>query len=60
MNSVHFEGVPMQTKKCPVCGMEIKDGGVQAKLGGREVTVCCAHCAKTAQANPVQYAGANR
>jgi YHS domain-containing protein len=50
----------MQTKICPVCGTEIKDGGVQAKLGGKEVTVCCGQCAKKAQENPAQYAGANR
>ena len=47
----------MQTQKCPVCGSEIKDGGVQAKLGGQQVTVCCSHCAKKAQENPAQYAG---
>jgi YHS domain-containing protein len=50
----------MQSKNCPVCGMEIKDGGVQAKLGGKEVTVCCAQCAKKAQQNPAQYAETNR
>jgi endogenous inhibitor of DNA gyrase (YacG/DUF329 family) len=48
----------MDTKKCPVCGKEIKDGGINARLGGKDVTVCCAQCAKTAQQNPAQYAGA--
>jgi TRASH domain-containing protein len=48
----------MQTKKCPVCGKDIKDGGVQAKLGGKDVTVCCSQCAKEAQEHPGQYAGA--
>ncbi len=35
------KGRPMQTKNCPVCGTEIKDGGVQAKIRGQQVTVCC-------------------
>jgi YHS domain-containing protein len=52
------KGVPMQTKKCPVCGNEIKGAGVQAKIGGKEVTVCCSQCAKEAQEHPAQYAGA--
>lgn len=50
----------MQAKKCPVCGRDIKDDGVQAKLGGKEVTVCCSQCAKEAQEHPAQYAGATR
>ena len=39
----------MTTKKCPVCAWEIKDGGIQVKVGGKEVTVCCADCAKKAK-----------
>jgi len=50
----------MQNKTCPVCGKEIKDGGVQAKIGGKEVTVCCSQCAKEAQEHPAQYAGVVR
>jgi hypothetical protein len=50
----------MQTNKCPVCGSEIKNGGVQAKIAGQQVTVCCSQCAKKAQENPAQYAGATK
>jgi ribosome-binding protein aMBF1 (putative translation factor) len=46
----------MQTKKCPVCGSEIKDGGVQAKIDGQQVTVCCDQCAKEAKEHPADYA----
>jgi hypothetical protein len=52
---------PMQTKKCPVCGTEIKDGGVKAKAAdGQEVTVCCEGCAKQVQEHPADYATAAR
>ncbi len=36
----------MTTKKCPVCDWEIKDGGISAKVGEREIKVCCDECAK--------------
>ncbi len=39
----------MATKKCPVCDWEIKDSGVKVKVGGKEITVCCAECAKKAK-----------
>jgi hypothetical protein len=32
-------------RKCPVCGWEIKDKGVDVKTGGKTVTVCCTECA---------------
>jgi ribosome-binding protein aMBF1 (putative translation factor) len=32
-------------RKCPVCGWEIKDKGVEVKVGIKPVTVCCAECA---------------
>jgi hypothetical protein len=54
------KGVPMQTKTCPVCGSDIKGNGVQAKVGGKEVTVCCSQCAKELQEHPGQYAGATK
>jgi ribosome-binding protein aMBF1 (putative translation factor) len=50
----------MQAKTCPVCGKEIKGQGVQAKIGGKDVTVCCSHCAKEAQEHPAQYAAVTR
>jgi ribosome-binding protein aMBF1 (putative translation factor) len=50
----------MKTKKCPVCDWEIKDGGIQVKVGGSEITVCCDDCAKKAKASPAKYAGAAR
>ena len=50
----------MKTKKCPVCDWEIKDGGIQVKVGSSEITVCCDDCAKKAKASPAKYAGAAR
>jgi ribosome-binding protein aMBF1 (putative translation factor) len=50
----------MATKKCPVCGSEIKDGGVQARIRGKQVTVCCEQCAKEAQEHAAQYAQASK
>ena len=50
----------MKTKKCPVCDWEIKDGGIQVKVGGSEITVCCDDCAKKAKASQAKYAGAAR
>jgi YHS domain-containing protein len=52
--------VAMQTKTCPVCGSDIKGSEVQAKVGGKEVTVCCSQCAKEIQEHPAQYAGATK
>ena len=48
----------MKTKKCPVCDWEIKDGGIQVKVGGSEITVCCDDCAKEAIAKHEQAASA--
>jgi ribosome-binding protein aMBF1 (putative translation factor) len=48
----------METKKCPVCGWEIKDKGVAVKVGGKTVLVCCDDCAKEAKKNPAKAAGA--
>ena len=39
---------------------EIKEGGIQVKVGGSEITVCCDDCAKKAKASPAKYAGAAR
>ncbi|MBL8821740.1 MAG: hypothetical protein JNJ77_04060 [Planctomycetia bacterium] len=39
----------MQTKKCPVCDWEIKDGGIKVKVGGKEIVVCCDECAEKAK-----------
>jgi hypothetical protein len=48
----------METKKCPVCDWEIKEGGIKVQVGGKEITVCCDDCAKTAEKSPAKYAGA--
>ncbi len=48
----------MKAKKCPVCGDEIKGDGIKVKVGGEEITVCCADCVKKAKENPTKYAGA--
>ena len=48
----------MKTKKCTVCGDEIKGVGIKVKVGGEEVTVCCADCAKKVKENPTEYIGA--
>jgi hypothetical protein len=50
----------MKTKKCPVCDWEIKDGGIQVKVGDKEITVCCEDCAKKAQESPPKETGATR
>jgi hypothetical protein len=50
----------MNTTKCPVCDWEINDGGVKVKAGGKEIIVCCDDCAKTAEADPTNYAGATQ
>jgi ribosome-binding protein aMBF1 (putative translation factor) len=47
----------MATKKCPVCDWEIKDAGIEVKVAGKQMTVCCDDCAKKAKENPAQYAG---
>lgn len=46
--------------ECPVCKETITDSGVKANVGGKEVTVCCDGCAKTARENPTKYAGAGK
>lgn len=48
----------MKTKKCSVCNWDIKDGGIEVKVGGREITVCCDDCATKAKESPAKYAGA--
>jgi hypothetical protein len=47
----------MKTKKCPVCDWEIKDGGIQVKVGDKAVTVCCEDCANKAKENSAKHAG---
>jgi ribosome-binding protein aMBF1 (putative translation factor) len=47
--------VPVKTKTCPVCGMEIKDRGITVNADGHKVTVCCEDCAKKAAENPAEY-----
>jgi hypothetical protein len=44
-------------KKCPVCAWDIKDKGVEVKVGKKTVYACCADCAKKIQADPARYAG---
>jgi ribosome-binding protein aMBF1 (putative translation factor) len=43
-----MKGAVMENKKCPVCDWEIKDAGIEVKVGGKVVTVCCDDCAKKA------------
>jgi hypothetical protein len=50
----------MKAKKCPVCDWEIKDGGINLKVGGKEITVCCDDCAKKAKQDPARYVGRAR
>jgi ribosome-binding protein aMBF1 (putative translation factor) len=45
----------MKTKTCPVCDMEIKDGGIAVNVDGRELTVCCDDCAQKVEENPAEY-----
>ena len=48
----------MNTSKCPVCDWEIKDGGINVSVAGKQITVCCDDCAQKAKQNPAQYAAA--
>lgn len=41
----------MNAKKCPVCGWEIKDNGVEVEVSGRLITVCCTDCAAKAESS---------
>lgn len=45
----------MATKECPVCGMEIEDGGITVNAGGQKITACCDDCAKKVRENPAEY-----
>ncbi len=46
----------MKSKKCPVCGWEIKNGGKTVKLKkSAVVVVCCDDCGEKAKANPDKY-----
>lgn len=44
-------------KKCPVCEWDIKNGGVEVKVGKKSVYACCEDCARKIQADPARYAG---
>jgi len=46
------------TEGIPVCDWEIKDDGIKATVGGKEITVCCDDCANKAKESPAKYAGA--
>ena len=50
----------MKTKKCPVCDWEIKDAGINVKVGDKEITVCCDDCAQKAKESPTKYAGSTK
>ncbi len=50
----------MNTSKCPVCDWDINEGGIKVKVGGKEITVCCDDCAKSAEENPSRYAEAGQ
>ena len=52
-----FGGPLMKAEKCPVCDWEIQDGGIEIRVGGKEITVCCDDCAKKAQEDPAKYGG---
>jgi ribosome-binding protein aMBF1 (putative translation factor) len=45
----------MKSKKCPVCGWEIKNGGKTVKVEGTSVVVCSDDCAEKVKANPRRY-----
>jgi hypothetical protein len=45
----------MNTKKCPVCNWEIKDGGIRVQSRGGEIVVCCDDCAKKVNENPDEF-----
>jgi ribosome-binding protein aMBF1 (putative translation factor) len=45
----------MKSKKCPVCGWEIKDSGKTVKVKGTSVAVCSDDCAEKVKANPKHY-----
>ncbi|MBI3562069.1 MAG: hypothetical protein HY080_10185 [Gammaproteobacteria bacterium] len=45
----------MKMEKCPVCDWEIKDDGIKVRADEKEITVCCAECAKTVKQNLAKY-----
>ncbi len=47
----------MATKKCPVCGWDIKDQGHAVKVKEKTVVVCCEDCVKEVEKSPAKYAG---
>ena len=42
-------------QKCPVCDWEIKDKGVEVKVEGRSVRVCCDECAEKVRKEPGKF-----
>lgn len=50
----------MAYAKCPVCGWDMQDGGIELTVAGRQITVYCDECAQKAKADPEAVAGAAR
>jgi len=47
----------MANEKCPVCGWDMKDGGIKVRVAGKEITVCCDECVAKVKDAPGAYSG---
>ena len=45
----------MAIEKCPVCGWDMKDGGIKVTVAGKQITVCCDECADKVKRDPGAY-----
>jgi ribosome-binding protein aMBF1 (putative translation factor) len=45
----------MKIEKCPVCGWDMKEGGLKVKVAGKTLTVCCDECAAKVREAPGDY-----
>jgi ribosome-binding protein aMBF1 (putative translation factor) len=47
----------MKSKNCPVCGWDIKGGGINVKVGRKTIAVCCDDCAEKTKGRAAKYVG---
>ena len=46
----------METKaKCPVCDWQITGEGIEVKVNGKVITVCCEECAGKVKEDPASH-----
>jgi hypothetical protein len=47
----------MENAKCPVCGWEIKENGLEVKVKDKTFIVCCDECAQELKAPSKKTSG---